>query len=44
MNLTKYKLNEKKLSRQKVCVCEYVCVCACVCIVALSFIKIEVYS
>ena len=33
MNLTKYKLNYKKLSRQKVCVrvCVYVCVCVCVC-------------
>ena len=36
MNLTKYKLSYKKLSRQKVCVRVYVCVCmrvyVCVCL------------
>ena len=35
MNVTKYKLNNKKLSRQNVCVCVYVCVCT----VVLSFIR-----
>ena len=41
MNVTKYKLNDKKVCKQKVCVC--VCACVCVCTVALSFIKTEVY-
>ena len=48
MNLTKYKLNDKKLSRPKVCmrVCLCVCVCVCVyaCIVVLSFIQFKVCS
>ena len=31
-NLTKYKLNYKKLSRQNVCVCVCLCVCMDVCV------------
>ena len=50
MNVTKCKLNDKKLSREKVClalprqkVCVFVCVCVCVCVctVVLSFIKLR---
>ena len=50
INVTKYKLNGKKLSRQKVCPAlsrqnVSVCVCVCVCVYcSFLFIKIEVYS